>query len=132
MTDFPSCIKTTGRRKTAVANVEIFPGSGKIQINGYQIEKFFSGIPNRLRTVQKPFFISKLYNFDAKVLVRGGGISGQANALILRLTRSLIALQPSTKDNFRKQKMLTRDSRSKERRKYGLKKARKAPQFSKR
>lgn len=124
--------KVVGRRKKAVANLELLPGSGKIQINGYIAEQFFSGYPKRLLVIQKPFFISTYLKFNIKVKVKGSGLQSQAESIKLALTRALIRVEPEIRNLFRENYLLTRDSRKKERRKYGLKKARKAPQFSKR
>ena len=132
MITFSSHGTIVGRRKTAVASLEIVPGSGKIQINGCLAESFFSGHPKRLLTVQKPFSVLTHLSFDAKVKLMGGGFQRQSEALLIALTRSIILVQPRANRIFRKHGFLTRDSREKERRKYGLKKARKAPQFSKR
>lgn len=124
--------KTVGRRKKAVVNLELLPGSGKIQINGRIAEDFFSGQPKRLLVVQKPFFVSTYLQFNVKVKVKGSGLQSQAEAMKLALARALIIVEPKIRNIFRDHSLLTRDYRKKERRKYGLKKARKAPQFSKR
>jgi len=132
MKEFLFSTKAVGRRKTAVALVELIPGSGQFKINGRIVEDFFKGQKEQLWTVQKPFHALDGPIFDVSAKVRGGGIQSQSRALQLALTRSLVIAQPSTLSSFRVHKFLTRDSRMKERRKYGLKKARKAPQFSKR
>lgn len=124
--------KVVGRRKKAVANLELIPGSGKIQINGRIAEQFFSGNPKRLLVIQKPFFISTYLKFNVKVKVKGGGLQSQADSIKLALARALVKAEPKIRSIFRESYLLTRDYRKKERRKYGLKKARKAPQFSKR
>lgn len=124
--------KAVGRRKKAVANLELIPGSGKIQINGCIAEYFFSGYPKRLLVIQKPFFISTYLKFNVKAKVKGSGIQSQAEAIKLALARALVIVEPKIRSIFRENYILTRDYRKKERRKYGLKKARKAPQFSKR
>jgi len=128
----PVFAKTVGRHKKAVANVELVTGFGKIQVNGQPIETFFSGYLSRIWKVQLPFSVLSTPLFDANVKVYGGGLQRQAKALQLALTRSLVKVQPDMQKFFRSHLFLTRDSRQKERRKYGLKKARKAPQFSKR
>lgn len=132
MTDFPFFAKTVGRRKIAVANLELIPGSGKIQVNGRTAETFFSNYPNRIYLVYQPFRVSFNLNFDVRVKIHGGGLKSQAEALQLALSRALVIVQPRSQNLFREYQFLTRDPREKERRKYGLKKARKAPQFSKR
>jgi small subunit ribosomal protein S9 len=124
--------KVVGRSKKAVANIELVPGSGKIQINGSMAEVFFSGHPKALLIVQKPFFVSTYLQFDVKAKVKGSGLQSQAEAMKLALARALVRVEPKIRKIFRENYLLTRDYRKKERRKYGLKKARKAPQFSKR
>jgi small subunit ribosomal protein S9 len=125
-------IDAVGRRKIAVVNLRLIPGSGKIQINGRPAEEFFAGHLDRLDIVQKPFRLLNQLSFDAKATARGGGLQGQAYAIQLALARALLRAQPANQKLFRDANFLNRDSRVKERRKYGLKKARKAPQFSKR
>jgi small subunit ribosomal protein S9 len=132
ITDIRFFAKVVGRRKTSVANLELLPGDGKIQINEQLAKQFFFGYRKRLLVSQKPFFISTNLNFNAKVKVIGGGVQSQAKSIQLALTRALVLVEPKTRVLFRKHGILTRDYRTKERRKYGFKKARKAPQFSKR
>jgi small subunit ribosomal protein S9 len=132
MENFQFLATTVGRRKIAVANLELHSGMGKMTINGYRVEDFFSGHPRRLWSAQIPFCILDMINFDANVNVKGGGQKRQSLAIQLALVRALVIIQPETRILFRKYQLLTRDSRTKERRKYGFKKARKAPQFSKR
>ena len=124
--------KTVGRRKTAVANIKLVPGSGKIQVNNQKAKKFFVSYPDRFLVIEKPCFNSSHVNFDVKRKVQGGGLKTQAEAMQLALARALVISFPKNRGVFRKNHLLTRDSREKERRKYGLKKARKSPQFSKR
>ena len=123
----------TGRRKEAVARVRLTPGSGKWQINGEDIERYFPSRVHR-QTVTEPFRALDLVDsFDVVATVKGGGMSGQAGAVRLGISR---ALNESDLENYRlslkKAALLTRDARVKERKKAGLKKARKAPQYSKR
>jgi small subunit ribosomal protein S9 len=132
MRDLLFFTKIVGRRKTAVANIEIIPGSGKVQVNGRTIEEVFSSYPDRFLVVEKPCVILAHVNFDVKRKTQGGGVQRQAQALQLALVRALVSVYPKNQRVFRKNHLLTRDSREKERRKYGLKKARKSPQFSKR
>jgi small subunit ribosomal protein S9 len=132
MTEFPFSTKTVGRRKTASARAEIIPGSGKIKINGRTREEFFSGRPDQLDNVKNLIKTDLNIDVDVNVNVKGGGIQSQAASLQLALTRSLSKMINATSTSTEKKYVLTRDSRTKERRKYGLKKARKAPQFSKR
>jgi len=122
----------TGRRKTAIARVRIVPGGGKIIVNGRDIEAFF---PKRtsLFVVREPLELTKTAGrFDVIATVEGGGVSGQAGAIRLGLARALLKADPSLRPFLKKAGFLTRNPRMKERRKYGLKKARKAPQYSKR
>jgi len=132
MTIPPLFAKTVGRRKTAIATLKLTPGSGKINVNGYPVKEFFFGQLTRLQVVERPFCILECQIFDASIKLQGGGIQRQAKALQLAMVRALVRTRPKTKYLFRECTFLTCDSRKKERRKYGLKKARKAPQFSKR
>ncbi|NLU50785.1 MAG: 30S ribosomal protein S9 [Syntrophomonadaceae bacterium] len=122
----------TGRRKTAVARVRLLPGDGNIIINGRKFEDFF---PNRTRRliVMQPLELTGLAGrFDVVARVNGGGITGQAGAIRLGIARALVRANPDLRQQLRRAGFLTRDPRMKERRKYGLHKARKAPQYSKR
>lgn len=124
----------TGRRKTAVAQVHLLSGTGEIRINGLIAEDYLSASPSLLLAVQAPLrtVVPRSEKFDVEVRVNGGGLSGQAEAIQLGLARALTALNSDNRLSLRTESLLTRDPREKERRKYGLKKARKAPQFSKR
>jgi small subunit ribosomal protein S9 len=124
--------KAVGRRKTAIANIKLVPGSGKIQVNNQRAKKFFVSYPDRLLVIEKPCYSSSHVTFDIKSKVQGGGLKKQADAIQLALARTLVVSFPINRRVFCKNHLLTRDSREKERRKYGLKKARKSPQFSKR
>jgi small subunit ribosomal protein S9 len=122
----------TGRRKEAVARVRLTPGTGKISLNGRTLEEYFPARSHRI-TVTAPFrVIGREKEFDVTALLDGGGVSGQAGALRHGIARALIQLDPSVRPLLKAEGLLTRDPREKERRKYGLKKARKAPQYSKR
>lgn len=123
---------TVGRRKTAIAQVHLHAGSGTVKINGLTAENYFGAIPALILAVQAPLRALEATNFDVHVTVTGGGLRGQAEAIQLGLARALAELQPETRQTLRAHNLLTRDAREKERRKYGLKKARKARQFSKR
>jgi small subunit ribosomal protein S9 len=121
-----------GRRKEAVARVRVVPGSGKWTINGRELANYF---PNKLhqQDVNEPFKILDLDGaYDVIARIHGGGISGQAGALRLAIARALIEVEPDDRPALKKAGFLTRDPRVTERKKYGLKKARKAPQYSKR
>jgi small subunit ribosomal protein S9 len=125
-------IQTTGRRKEAVARVRLRPGSGKVIINGREIERYF-GIATHRMTATEALRITQTNDvYDVDATIHGGGISGQSGALCLGIARALLALDPEARPLLKKSGLLTRDAREKERRKYGLKKARKAPQYSKR
>ncbi|MEV0405318.1 30S ribosomal protein S9 [Actinoallomurus sp. NPDC050550] len=122
----------TGRRKEAIARVRIVPGSGKWTINGRSLDTYF---PNKVhqQVVNEPFVTLGLEDqFDVIARVGGGGVTGQAGALRLGIARALQLVDPDNRPALKKAGFLTRDARAKERKKYGLKKARKAPQYSKR
>jgi small subunit ribosomal protein S9 len=123
----------TGRRKEAIARVRIVPGSGQWRINGRTLEEYF---PNKVhqQLVNEPFKTLELDGrYDVFARITGGGVSGQAGALRLGIARSLNEVDPdANRPALKKAGFLTRDARVKERKKYGLKKARKAPQYSKR
>ncbi len=122
----------TGRRKTAVAQIRLVAGSGAIRINGLVAEDYLSASPALLLAVQAPLRAVDTAAFDVEVRVAGGGLTGQAEAIQLGIARALTVVNPDHRTTLRTNALLTRDAREKERRKYGLKKARKAPQFSKR
>jgi small subunit ribosomal protein S9 len=122
----------TGRRKEAIARVRIVPGTGQWTINGRTLEGYF---PNKVhqQIVNEPFVtLGAEGQFDVMARIVGGGISGQAGGLRLGVARALILVDPENRPSLKKAGFLTRDPRVKERKKYGLKKARKAPQYSKR
>jgi small subunit ribosomal protein S9 len=124
--------QTVGRRKQAIVRVRLMPGTGQFKLNGRSLEEYFPNkvhqqlIKDPLVTVEKP------ESFDIFATLRGGGITGQAGALRLAIARALIEVEPDDRPPLKKAGFLTRDPRVKERKKYGLKKARKAPQYSKR
>ena len=125
-------IITVGRRKTAVARVKLTEGSGKVTVNKKDLEKYFP-IDLLREEVLRPFLATATQGrYDAKVLVNGGGPTGQAGAVKLAIARSLVALDEDHRQNLRNAGLLTRDPRMVERKKYGQKKARKRFQFSKR
>lgn len=122
----------TGKRKTAIAQVRLSPGNGAIIINGVPYEELFPR-PEHRRTILQPLLVTESigkYNVVAKV--NGGGISGQSGAISHGIARALVRMDESLKTALRQNGLLTRDSRVKERKKAGLKRARKAPQFTKR
>jgi small subunit ribosomal protein S9 len=121
-----------GRRKQAICRVRLVPGTGVFTLNGRTIENYF---PNKVhqQLIREPFvLLEKDGQFDVLATLIGGGITGQAGALRLGISRALIALVPDDRPALKAAGFLTRDPRAKERKKYGLKKARKAPQYSKR
>ena len=123
---------TVGRRKEAVVRVRLTPGTGEFKLNGRSLESYF---PNKVhqQLIREPFVtLEKDGQFDVTATLAGGGITGQAGALRLAIARALIDLEPDDRPALKKAGFLTRDARVKERKKYGLKKARKAPQYSKR
>jgi small subunit ribosomal protein S9 len=125
-------IQTVGRRKEAVVRVRLMPGSGVFRLNGKSLEEYF---PNKLhqQLIREPLVtVEKTERFDIFANLHGGGTSGQAGALRLAVARALIEADPDDRPPLKKAGFLTRDPRVIERKKYGLKKARKAPQYSKR
>ena len=122
----------TGRRKSSVARVRLVPGDGKVTINGRAMEEYF-GLKTLELIVRQPLVLTEMNDkYDVLVNVKGGGTSGQAGAIRHGITRALMELDSGLRPALKKAGFVTRDSREKERRKYGLKKARKASQFSKR
>jgi small subunit ribosomal protein S9 len=121
-----------GRRKEAIVRVRLIPGSGNFKLNGRTMEDYF---PNKVhqQLIREPFVtLDKNDQYDVIASLSGGGITGQAGALRLAIARALIGIEADDRPALKKAGFLTRDSRIKERKKYGLKKARKAPQYSKR
>jgi small subunit ribosomal protein S9 len=123
----------TGRRKESVARVRIYPGSGQIIVNEREAGDYFGGREVYHSLLKKPFEVTGTWGkYDVKAKVEGGGSSGQVGALVHGMARALLEVDESFKKPLKEAGLLTRDPREKERRKYGLKKARKAPQWSKR
>jgi small subunit ribosomal protein S9 len=124
--------RATGRRKEAVCRVRLLEGSGRWEVNGRPLEDYFPSQTHRM-ILSEPLRLTETEGrYDIFAKVEGGGISGQAGALRHAITRALTDLDPELRPILKKAGFLTRDAREKERRKYGLKKARKAPQYSKR
>jgi small subunit ribosomal protein S9 len=122
----------TGRRKTSVAQVKLLAGSGEIIVNGISYQERFPYLEHR-RIILKPLLVTEnLGKYNAVIKAEGGGISGQAGAISHGIARALVVADESLKTVLRQHKLLTRDSRAKERKKVGLKRARKAPQYTKR
>ena len=122
----------TGRRKSSVARVYLRPGKGKITINGREFEDYIPSAAVRLDVLQPLELTENTEKFDILVNVFGGGTTGQAGAIRLGITRALMEVNPEYRAVLKPAGLVTRDPRAKERKKYGLKKARKASQFSKR
>ena len=125
-------VQTVGRRKEAVVRVRLLPGNGQFTLNGRSLEGYF---PNKVhqQLVREPLVtLEKTESYDVVALLAGGGVTGQAGALRLAISRALIEVNVEDRATLKKAGFLTRDPRVKERKKYGLKKARKAPQYSKR
>ena len=122
----------TGRRKTSIAQVKIMPGNGAIIINGVPYEDLFPSVEHRRAILQPLLVTESLGKFNAMVKVNGGGITGQSGAISLGIARALVEADESLKPVLRQNGLLTRDPRVKERKKPGLRRARKAPQYTKR
>ena len=124
--------QTTGRRKRAIARARLRPGTGVMTINGRPFENYFTTPAHRMEAVEPLRVAEVTEQYDVDATIHGGGINGQAGALRMALARSLVELDPDSRGTLKKAGLLTRDARKKESKKYGLKKARKAPQFTKR
>ena len=128
----PSFYSGTGRRKTAIARVRLLPGEGEIVVNGRTLEEHFGNAVNE-SDVRLPFRVTGTEGrFNVMIKVEGGGVTGQAGAIRHGIARALLELDPDHRLALRQAGLLTRDPRMKERKKYGLKRARKAPQYTKR
>jgi small subunit ribosomal protein S9 len=124
--------QTTGRRKRAIARVRLRPGTGKVTINDRTLENYLPTAVLR-NTAIEPLRVTELTEtYDIDITMNGGGIAGQAGAIRMGIARALVELDPEHRPILKKAGLLTRDAREKESKKYGLKKARKAPQYSKR
>ena len=130
--EFKDSKYATGRRKKSVARVWLKKGSGNIHVNGKIMVDYFKK-QNLQMAITRPFAVAKRQNeFDVRCSVKGGGLSGQAGAIIHGLSRAIIQFEPDLKPTLKKEKLTTRDSRAVERKKYGHRKARRSFQFSKR
>ncbi|MCH7901162.1 MAG: 30S ribosomal protein S9 [Acidobacteria bacterium] len=125
-------VQSTGRRKESVARVRFFDGSGQVILNGRTLEDFFPTMAARMRVLEPLNLTQTQGRYDINATLEGGGTTGQADALRLGISRALIELDPELRPTLKKAGMLTRDSRIVESKKYGLKKARRAPQYTKR
>ena len=125
-------IQTTGRRKESITRVRLRPGTGQIVVNGRKFEEYFPILTHQV-IAKEPLRLTQTEEvYDVDATLAGGGVSGQAGAIRLGIARALVSLDGDTRSVLKKAGLLMRDAREKERRKYGLKKARKAPQYSKR
>jgi small subunit ribosomal protein S9 len=125
-------IQSTGRRKEAVARVRVRDGSGRITVNRREFEEYFPSETHRMIITAPLRAATNADTYDIEATLDGGGISGQAGALRLGIARALAGIDPEFRTTLKRSGFLTRDAREKEPKKYGLKKARKAPQYSKR
>ena len=122
----------TGRRKTSIAKVWLSKGSGKISVNGKDFKEYFKR-PNHQMQITRPFeIINQVTDYDVTCKVIGGGMTGQAGAMVHGISKAILLYDENLKSTLKKEKMTTRDSRSVERKKYGHRKARRSFQFSKR
>lgn len=124
--------QTVGRRKTSRARVRLTDGAGKVTLNGKTLEAYFPSMAQRIRVLEPLRTVGAETRYDVEAQLEGGGTTGQTDALRLGIARALIELEPELRPALKKAGMLTRDSRAVERKKYGLRKARRAPQFTKR
>jgi small subunit ribosomal protein S9 len=125
-------IQSTGRRKQAVARVRVRNGAGAVTVNKRPIEDYFPSASHRMIVTEPLRLTTTEEQYDVDATIDGGGVAGQAGALRLGIARALAELDPELRNSLKKAGFLTRDAREKESKKYGLKKARKAPQYSKR
>ena len=128
----PPLVQATGRRKRSVARVRLRSGVGNIVVNGRSVDDYFPSQTHRMQILEPLTVTATEGRYDIDATIGGGGSSGQAGALRLGISRGLVEVEPELRDTLKKGGYLTRDPRKKESKKYGLKKARKAPQYSKR
>ena len=124
--------KTTGRRKRSTARVILRQGTGNVSVNGKSVEDYFFSVAQRSEAIKPLKLVKQEESYDITANIIGGGLSGQAGALKMGIARALVEIEPEFRARLKAEQMLTRDSRKKESKKYGLKKARKASQYSKR
>lgn len=125
-------VQATGRRKSSIARVRLYPGTGQITLNGRTLDNYFPHAALRQRVLEPMRVVEVDGQYDVIARLEGGGTTGQSDALRLGIARALIEIDPEHRPTLKKGGMLTRDSRRVERKKYGLRKARRAPQFTKR
>ncbi|HEX9855474.1 MAG TPA: 30S ribosomal protein S9 [Acidimicrobiia bacterium] len=125
-------VQATGRRKSAVARVRLYEGSGQFTLNGRSLDDYFPQNALRLRVLEPMKAVEAEGRFDVKATIEGGGFTGQSDALRLGIARALVGADRELRPALKRAGFLTRDARRVERKKYGLRKARRAPQFTKR
>lgn len=125
-------VQATGRRKSSVARVRLREGAGEMTLNKKSLEAYFPTMAQRMRVMEPLQLTSTQGRYDIEANLEGGGVTGQVDALRLGISRALIALDPELRSTLKKAGLLTRDSRVVESKKYGLRKARRAPQYTKR
>lgn len=125
-------VQATGRRKSSVARVRLRDGSGAVVLNGKPLEQFFPTMATRMRVMEPLQITNMVGRYDLEATLHGGGTTGQSDALRLGIARALIELDPDLRPTLKQAGMLSRDDRVVERKKYGLRKARRAPQYTKR
>ena len=125
-------VQSTGRRKRSVARVRFRPGTGVVTVNGRTVEDYFPSATHRMQSLEPLVVTETTETYDIDATIHGGGTTGQAGALRLGIARGLVVLDGESRAVLKKAGFITRDPRKKESKKYGLKKARKAPQYSKR
>ena len=130
--DFKDSKYATGRRKKSIAKVWLKKGSGNIHVNGKKMVDYFKKANLQVSIFRPLTIVKREHEFDVRCSVKGGGLTGQAGAIILGISRALVEFEPQLKTTLKKEKLTTRDSRAVERKKYGHKKARRSFQFSKR
>ena len=125
-------VQATGRRKSSVARVRLYPGTGEVSLNGRSLDEYFPHAALRQRVMEPLRAVEVDGQYDVVAQLQGGGTTGQSDALRLGIARALVEVDPELRPTLKKGGMLTRDARRVERKKYGLRKARRAPQFTKR
>ena len=125
-------VQATGRRKSSVARVRLYDGSGQVSLNGRSLDDYFPDLALRLRVIEPLKLVDAEGRYDVYATIEGGGTTGQSDALRLGISRALVDVDPEYRLTLKREGMLTRDARRVERKKYGLRKARRAPQFTKR
>jgi small subunit ribosomal protein S9 len=125
-------VQATGRRKSSVARVRLYDGTGQITLNGRSLDNYFPDMALRVRVLEPLKLVDAEGRYDVSATLEGGGSTGQSDALRLGISRALVEIDGGLRTTLKREGMLTRDARRVERKKYGLRKARRAPQFTKR